>query len=125
MYFDAAVVFVTNSSLFFQIGCGHIVGITATTSTKTDNLIFSDQTIGLVEVLATYQSFQTKMAMISRSRRKEAVMPHPPQFYHFQIVKHFQTLAIPSFLTKNKKSPSLLYSYGNTGCEVFKLGVQN
>ena len=25
MYFDAAVVFVTNSSLFFQIDCGHTV----------------------------------------------------------------------------------------------------
>ena len=25
MYFDAAVVFVTKSSLFFQIGCGHTV----------------------------------------------------------------------------------------------------
>jgi hypothetical protein len=28
----------------------------------------------------------------------------------FELVKHCQTLAIPSILTENKESPSLLYS---------------
>ena len=58
IFFDAAVVFVMKSSLFFQIGCGHTV-----TPTKND-LIFFLTSLSILKLIYVYEYIHIIMKII-------------------------------------------------------------